>query len=123
LAIRILTKELGFVAGADLAHLDSCLVFACKFLNELAKIDPAIRHKVKDDAFAAKYVLGVNYFHRQIQLFDEPEAVFHLFLGDFLKVPLLTNILGGCVSDEFASWAPGVINLTVLEIFFNLVRP
>jgi hypothetical protein len=116
-----ITKQPGLIARADLSHFYSCLVFVRDFFNQLTKIHPSVRHKIEDDSLAAKYVLGIDYLHRQIKFFDETPATFYLFFRDLLQMPFFAYISGGRVTDEFTGLVDSDIYIAVIEIFFYLL--
>ena len=92
----------------------------CQLFYQLPEIDAGLGHKVEDDALAAEYMLGIDYFHRQSQLVYEVFAAPDFILSDFSKVPLFAYIVAGGEADEFAGRLFGEIDLAVIEIFFYL---
>jgi len=56
-------EQPGFVAGSDLAHLDTRLKLGGESPNQLPKIDPLLGHEEQDDPLAAEDLLAIDDLH------------------------------------------------------------
>src|SRR5262249_30353309 len=74
-AIAIIGEELGFVADANLPHLDPSLIFLGQILYQFAEVNAFLCQEIKDDPLAAKHVFDINELHLQLTLIDESAAV------------------------------------------------
>ena len=93
----------------------------CELLYQLTEIHSPVGGKVEDDTLATEYVFCFDYFHWQVQFFDEPSAVFRLFFCDFFKVPFLAYIVGGCEADESADRVNRKVDTAAVEVFLEPV--
>src|SRR5262245_2941074 len=77
----IAAVHLGFVADADLAHLDPHAEFARQLPHKVAEVDPSVRGEIEQEPRSVERVLDARELHREAALadFQQRDAVRFLF--------------------------------------------
>eukprot|EP00913_Durusdinium_trenchii_P008773 g8239.t1 len=99
--VAVIGQQLGFVANADLPHLDTCAELLRERFDEISKVDPFLGQIVHDDAFAAEEMLDIDELHLQLVFGDHFPAAFEIGpfrLADFF-VPAVV-LFGGAAQNS-----------------------
>ena len=106
-------QDLGLIAHADLAKLDSCAEDARKVLDQVTEVDAAVGCEVKEYLAVVKCVLSLDELHLKSALRDLflADLVGFLLFPAVLRLPLV--IFGRCHADHVLQ---RLRNFLVLEL-------
>ena len=89
----VIRDQAGFVAGADLAHLDPRAIFRRELANQIAEVHSLFCGEVEHESLAAEEVFDGDEFHREFHFAKFFAAEFACFLGRAFQVAIVDFVL------------------------------
>ncbi len=87
-------KKSRLVPSTNLTHIDPSVIVIREFLNHFTKIDPVIRHEVKNYTLPTKRRLALNNLDLKVVLVRNPLTIPHLLAITILNPSILGKIRG-----------------------------